>query len=99
MVAVLSSVARTEARSVTTGNGRRRQDRPSLVVRRTVPARPTSQQTDGDGEDPATGISFTPVDWEFQVLPPSLECCTSPAIPTRHWLTRFEETTMGTSAV
>src|SRR6266853_4914363 len=71
-VAVLASVALTAVKSTASWNVTRCQRRPS-VESRTVPARPTSQQTDADGEAPAVRSAETPVASGCQVAPPSLE--------------------------
>src|SRR5262245_36067507 len=85
-------MARTEARSIAAGNAKRRQDCPPSVVRRTRPARPTSQQTDGAGEEPADGVSPAPIACVCQDAPPSAECWTSPPAAIRHWLARSDDT-------
>jgi hypothetical protein len=60
-VAVFASVATTDVRSTECGNGTRRHDRPSADSR-TIPAFPTSQQTDADGATPLEMIAVTPAD-------------------------------------
>ena len=71
-MAVLSLVARTATKSVTSGNGTRRHDRPS-VDRRTVPRAPTIQQTVGAGDAPAASGASAPVRCVSHVDPPSTD--------------------------
>ena len=51
----------------------RRQVRPS-VDSSTTPPRPTSQQTEGDGEAPAVRSALAPIDAASQVVPPLVVC-------------------------
>ena len=60
-VAVFASVAMTDVRSIDCGNETRRHDRPSADSR-TIPAFPTSQQTDAEGAAPFEMTAGTPVD-------------------------------------
>jgi hypothetical protein len=71
-VAEVSSIARTAIRFVATGNASRCHDRPS-VESRTVPAGPTSQQTDGEGDAPAVSVTVTPVCSVRHDAPPSAD--------------------------
>src|SRR3954463_6783871 len=70
--AVSASPAVIAWRSTASGNGTRTHERPS-VDRNTVPACPISQQTDGDGEDPAISGSGAPVTSFRHVGPPSAD--------------------------
>ena len=78
-----ASVARTPTRSALAGNGIRWKRRPS-VVRRMVPARPTTQHTVGDGDTAPSRSVVTSDGSVSQVAPLSAECCTEPTGPTRH---------------
>ena len=52
----------------------------------TVPAGPTNQHTDRDGEAPATSVTPAPVCWICQVAPPSSDRWTAPSRMIRHRL-------------
>ena len=91
-VALSLSVALIDRRSTASGNARRRHERPS-VDNSTVPERPISQQTDGDGETPAVSVSVAPVVSIRQVAPPSAERCTPPPISRRNRVAGFDDTT------
>src|SRR5262252_1272618 len=71
----------------------RRHVRPSIESK-TVPAPPTSQQTDGDGEDPAFSVWVVPVTSVRQVDPASADRCTPPPGSSRNRVEGFDETTI-----
>src|ERR1700740_844964 len=56
---------------------------PASVVRRMVPARPTTQQTLGEGEEPEVRSATTLLACRTHDVPPSLENSMRPAWPTR----------------
>ena len=81
-VALRASIAWTAARSVATGNIKRRHCLPS-VVSSTVPPRPTTQHTVPPGAAPAIRSASTPVGRDSHVVPASVENSTEPAGPIR----------------
>src|ERR1700676_2524011 len=83
-VAWRALTANTDAKSSTMGGGTFDQWVPPSVVRRMVPARPTSQQTSSEVAEPASKSATTPVDCKVHVAPASLEYSTMPAVPIRH---------------
>src|SRR5438477_11482233 len=80
--AVRASAARTDTRSVVSGNGTRRHVRPSSESI-TTPPRPTSQHTVAAGAAPAVKSAATPVGTGSQLEPPLVERSTSERA-TRH---------------
>ena len=81
-VAIRASTALTAIRSTSSGNATRWKRRPS-VDSTTVPLRPTSQQTEDEGEAPAVSPAETPVESVCQVDPLSFEYSTEPGGPRR----------------
>ena len=63
-----------------------------------MPRGPTSQQTDGDGDDPAASVSLTPVCCVCHVEPPSDVRCTAPPFTILHRLAGFDDTITGMAA-
>ena len=70
LAAIADPAALIDRRSTASGKVSRRHERPS-VDSNTVPDRPINQQTDGDGDAPATSVSAAPVASVRQVAPPS----------------------------
>src|SRR5580765_4054496 len=62
------------------------------VVRSTMPLGPTSQHTEGEGDEPPDSVSLTPVVCVCQVAPPSADRCTGPPCRIRHRLAGFDDT-------
>ena len=58
----------------------------------TMPPGPTSQHTEGDGDDPAESVSLTPVLCVCQVDPPSIVRWTAPPGTIRQRLAGFDDT-------
>jgi hypothetical protein len=90
-VAFSASVADTDRRSAVSGNATRRHVRPS-VESSTNPDRPTSQQTDGDGEAPAVRVSVAPVASVRHVAPASADRWTAPPRSSRNRVEGFDDT-------
>src|SRR5690348_5777904 len=57
---------------------------PPSVVRKIIPAAPTTQHTLGESAKPVMRFALTPLACVDQVLPLSVECSIEPASPTRH---------------
>ena len=92
MEACCASKAWTPPRSSEIGEATCFQCVPPSVVRRSVPALPTIQQTLSAGAEPARRSAATPLSCGFHVLPASLECSILPASPTRQACFLFGET-------
>src|SRR5260370_15568146 len=83
-VACRASTANTDAKSSTMGGRTFTQWLPPSVVRKIVPARPTTQHTLSEGAEPASKSVMTPLVCRVQVAPLSAECSMMPAVPIRH---------------
>src|SRR5260370_11143263 len=79
-----ASTANTEAKSSTMGGRTFTQWAPPSVVRKIVPAWPTTQHALSEGAEPARKSVMTPLVCSVQVAPLSAECSMMPAAPIRH---------------
>ena len=83
ITAVCASLATIDARS--TASGRRRGRIAAIEsVRKMTPPRPTSQQTEGDGDEPLVNSTSLPVLTSSHVAPPFTENDTVPGGTIRH---------------
>ena len=57
---------------------------PPSMVRRMVPLRPTNQQTEPEGADPAVSSDPVLASWRVHVTPRSDECSRPPSPVARH---------------